>query len=188
MSARSRAIQIVGGLIILLLAFQLMVTVLDFWGTFTPSAWTLSYVNQEGRSISEVKKAPSGDGFIEDHVSGPVTVELTLPQCQSYDRYRFRVGPYGKDDTLRQPQIWNVYVQADSGQWVKAGSEVREQYSNNHWYTFPLNERLSCVRRIRMEITKLNGAGNLFRLFEIQVYRSSFLDWVRGYGVVLRRR
>jgi hypothetical protein len=181
MLLKSRAIQIVGGVIILLLAFQLTLTALDFWDRTSPSTWALSYVDAQGRSISEVKKAPTGDSSIEDFVNGPVTVELTLPECRAYDRYRFWVGPFGNDDTTRQPQIWNIYVQAESGEWVKAGSEqMQEQYSNNRWYTFPLHYELPCVRRMRMEITKLTGAGNLFRLYEIQVYRSTFLDWIRG--------
>jgi len=178
---RSKAIQIVGGLIIVLLLFQLTLTALDLWEDPAPSAWILSYINPQGRSISEPKRAPMGDGFIEDYVDGPVTVELTLPQCRAYDRYRFWVGPYGNYDLERQPRIWNVWVQSESGEWLKASSEeMREKYSNNHWYTFPLNYDLPCVRRMRMEIIKLTGSGNLFRLFAIQVYRSTFLDWMRG--------
>ena len=63
---------------------------------------------------------------------------------------------------------------------MKAGSEQmqEEQYSNNRWYSFPLDDQLPCVRRMRMEITKLTGGGNVFRLFEIQLYRSNFLDWI----------
>jgi hypothetical protein len=179
MLLRSRAIQIVAGVIILLLAFQLTLTALNFRDTTSASTWVLSYVDRQGRSISEVKEPPTGDGAIEDMANGPVSVELTFPECRAYDRYRFWVGPFGADSTTRQPEIWNVHVQADSGQWVNAGSEqMKEEYSNNHWYTFPLHYELPCFRRMRMEITKLVGGGNLFRLFEIQVYRSTFLDWI----------
>jgi|SRR6516165_4527410 len=179
MLLRSRAIAIVGSVIILLLAFGLTLTALDFWDRTSPSAWVISYVDGQGRSISEVKKPPTGNIGIEDFVNGPVRVELTFPECRAYDRYRFWVGPFGNPDTTRQPQTWNVNVQAESGEWVNAGSEqMQEEYSNNHWYTFPLHYELPCFRRMRMEITKLVGGGNLFRLYEIQVYRSTFLDWI----------
>jgi hypothetical protein len=175
-----RTIQIVGGVIIVLLSFQLTLTVLDFRDRPGASAWLLSYVDRQGWPISESKKPPTGGSSIEDFPNGPVRVELTLPECRAYDRYRFWVGPFGTDDTTRQPQIWTIDVQGDSGQWVNADSEqMQEQYSNNHWYAFPLHYELPCIRRMRMEITKLTG-DNLFRLYEIQVYRSTFLDWIRG--------
>jgi len=178
-SLRSRVILIVAGLIVLVLSFQFTLAVLDAREKASPSEWTLSYVNPEGKAISAVKSAPRGNGFVEDLVNGPVTVELTLPRCLAYDRYRFWVGPYGQDDAARQPRIWNVYVQGESGQWVKAGSEqMQGPYANNQWYSFPLNHDLPCVRRMRLEITQLTGDGRIFRLFEIQAYKSTFLNWI----------
>lgn len=141
--------------------------------TVAPSQWTLSYVNQVGEHITKTLPPPTGDLGIEDHVRGPIRIEMKFSKCLPFNRYRFFVGPYGTDSTLRQPVTWSMFVRGTEGQWLNAGSERWvNDYDNNRWYDFPLRQNMSCVRQAAMEIEKLKGDNNIFRMYAIEFYHS----------------
>lgn len=177
----SKIVLIVGGLGVAIISFWITLMVIEPADSIAPAEWTMSYIDAQNQSIAKTVPAPTGDAFIEGNVKGPVRIEMTLSECRAYDRYRFWVGPFGDDTTKRQPLEWTMLVRGTSGDWVRSNSEqIKEGYANNKWYKFPLNHKLSCIRQVQMEIARLVDDGSLFRLFQIEISKSSPIESLIG--------
>jgi hypothetical protein len=144
-----------------------------------PFKWTISYVGPDGKTTVARGIQPVGDQFNEGRTKSPISVEMDLRECQTFNSYRFWVGPYGVDSTDRQPSAWTLFVRGDDGDWVVADSEqITKRYQNDTWYVFPLHAGKSCIRHVRWDIGKLSG-GEVFRLYRFQLYNPTWSSMTR---------
>lgn len=139
--------------------------------TAEPFRRTMSYVDPDGKTILTRSAGLADDQFNEGRArDGTIRVEMDFRECQTFNHYRFWVGPYGKDTTDRQPSAWTVSVRGDNGDWALADREqTKEAYQNDTWYVFPLHADKRCIRHVRWDVGKISG-GNIFRLFRFQLY------------------
>ena len=72
-------------------------------------------------------RAPTRQAFVEARVGGPISIEFRLPDCRVYDSYLIWVGPWGENDTGRQPTTWEVFVRPGlDREWAKADEEHQQ--------------------------------------------------------------
>jgi hypothetical protein len=144
-----------------------------------PFKWTISYTDATGKLVTHRFTNPAADSFNEGRTQSPMRVEMDLRECQTFNSYRFWVGPYGRDSTDRQPSEWTVLVRGEDGDWILADREqIDKPYQNNTWYIFPLHADKSCIRYVRWDISKIIG-GDIFRLFRFQLYNPALFSAIR---------
>jgi len=135
-----------------------------------PMQWTVSYTQADNQTVAKRVAAPEGNLFVEGRAMGTIRIEMDLGDCRTYDRYRFWVGPYGSDDTDRQPGKWTLFTRGDEGDWMQADNEqITDVFLNNRWYTFSLHVGKACVRHVRWSIARL-FTDDIFRLYRFQIY------------------
>lgn len=143
-----------------------------------PTRWTVSYAGADNRPVTDEIAAPT-EGSIEHAVNGGLRVDMNFPRCRTFSQYRFWVGPWGTDDTDRQPAEWTLFVRGNEGDWMRADAErIKEPYRNTAWYAFPLHSSGGCIRQVRWEITKL-AKGQIFRLYRFELYTPGFVAFAR---------
>lgn len=195
-SRRFGRYRVLGAMALLLLAVSLIQILSGGVGklleeqTGEPVRWTLSYVAADDRNIVEQVATPLGEIFVEGIAKGPVRIDMDFRECRKFTAYRFFVGPNGVDDTPRQPGEWTLFVRGVDGEWRRAGNEhVSVPYLNETWYEFPLHAGGGCVQHVRWEIAKV-WSGNIFQLYEFQLYRPPLFSVVRvsrGVKSLLKR-